>query len=294
MLGCLGGAVIEFRINKQGTLEVNQRDVSPTVYLDHWALRKISADQTLMDRLTAALKSQNGTLALSWLNLSEFRRVTREEQVRNADNLLEAIQPQVFLLEVDFAVVISREDKLLAGGPPAPPHGDADFLREFITSARGLFMQVAQDRRRAQRFDELTDAIADRINVLRSKLATRQARKARESFIKSALLEFRPSITHSLSGLQIQRGTRFLLYELLRALLIDTKTKITRNYVTDLFHAVVPVAYCDFVLLDSHWKTKVGQVYKSLNKAGLSIPIAKVFSGKANEIHRFLCVLESS
>jgi hypothetical protein len=286
--------VIEFWINKQGTLEVNQQDVSPTVYLDHWALRKISADRTLADRLTTALKSQCGTLALSWLNLSEFRKVTIAEQVRNADNLLEAMQPQIFLLEVNFDVVISREDALLAGGPFASPHGDADFLREFITSARDLLMQVAQDRQRAQRFDELTDAIADRLNVLRSNLATLQGGKDRDNFIKSALLEFQPVTTHSQSSLQIQRGTRFLLYEFLRALLIDTKTKLTRNYVTDLFHAVVPVAYCDFVLLDSHWKTKVGQVYKRLNKAGLSIPSARVFSGKANDIHRFLGVLESS
>jgi len=286
--------MIECWINKQGSLEVNQQDVAPTVYLDHWALRKISADQTLADRLTAALKSQHGTLALSWLNLSEFRKVTREEQVRNADRLIEAIQPQIFFLEVDFDAVISRENTLLAGGPPAPPHGDVDFLRESITSARNLFMQVVQDRQRAQRFDALTDAIAERINILRSNLATLQRGKDRVSFIKSALLEFQPVITQPLSGLQMQRGTRFLLYEFLRALLIDTKTKLTRNYVTDLFHAVVPVAYCDFVLLDSHWKTKVGQVSTSLNKAGLSIPIARVFSGKANEIHRFLCVLESS
>ena len=272
---------------------MNQQDVAPTVYLDHWALRKISADQTLADRLTAALKSQHGTLALSWLNLSEFRKVTREEQVRNADNLLEAMQPQIFFLEVDFDAVISRENTLLAGGPPAPPHGDVDFLRESITSARNLFMQVVQDRQRAQRFDALTDAIAERINILRSNLATLQRGKDRVSFIKSALLEFQPVITQPLSGLQMQRGTRFLLYEFLRALLIDTKTKLTRNYVTDLFHAVVPVAYCDFVLLDSHWKTKVGQVSTSLNKAGLSIPIARVFSGKANEIHRFLCMLEA-
>jgi len=285
--------MIECWINKQGSLEVNQQDVAPTVYLDHWALRKISADQTLADRLTAALKSQHGTLALSWLNLSEFRKVTREEQVRNADNLLEAMQPQIFFLEVDFDAVISRENTLLAGGPPAPPHGDVDFLRESITSARNLFMQVVQDRQRAQRFDALTDAIAERINILRSNLATLQRGKDRVSFIKSALLEFQPVITQPLSGLQMQRGTRFLLYEFLRALLIDTKTKLTRNYVTDLFHAVVPVAYCDFVLLDSHWKTKVGQVSTSLNKAGLSIPIARVFSGKANEIHRFLCMLEA-
>ena len=113
--------MIECQINKQGTLEVNHQDVAPTVYLDHWALRKISADRMLADRLRAALKSQNGTLVLSWLNLSEFRKVTREDQVRNADNLFEAIHPRVFFLEVDFDVVISREDELLAGGHLSHP-----------------------------------------------------------------------------------------------------------------------------------------------------------------------------
>jgi hypothetical protein len=53
-------------------------------------------------------------------------------------------------------------------------------------------------------------------------------------------------------------------------------------------HAVVPVAYCDLVLLDKHWETQVERVRLRLNKAGISAPIAKIFSGKANGIDRFL------
>jgi len=66
--------MIECTINEKGELVIDQRDVSPTVYLDHWALRKLSEDQTLATRLTAVLESRNGTLALSWVNLAEFTR----------------------------------------------------------------------------------------------------------------------------------------------------------------------------------------------------------------------------
>ena len=81
---------------------------------------------------------------------------------------------------------------------------------------------------------------------------------------------------------------------MLRTLLVDKGTKMTRNQAIDLIHVVVPVAYCDFVLLDKHWETQVGRVRSRLNKADMSVPVGKVFSGKANGVDRFLCELESS
>ena len=59
--------MIEFMINRKDDLEIVQRDVSPTVYLDHWALRKISEDAALASRLSGTLDSQNGTLASALL-----------------------------------------------------------------------------------------------------------------------------------------------------------------------------------------------------------------------------------
>src|SRR5438309_4108143 len=98
--------MIECIINGNEQLQIIQRDLSPTVYLDHWALCQFSEEKPLAGRLTAALKARNGTLALSWLNLAEFTRMTREEQARNAENLLEGILPQVFFIDVDRSVVI--------------------------------------------------------------------------------------------------------------------------------------------------------------------------------------------
>ena len=138
--------MIEFRINKNGVLEIGQVDIAPVVYLDHWALRLFSESQTLTDRLLSALKQRNGTLALSWLNLAEFTRITMEGQARKAESLLEKILPHVFFLEVDFSEVIRREDDLLAGGKLIPPHADLDLLRMFSqieTVVKRVFLCVS-------------------------------------------------------------------------------------------------------------------------------------------------------
>ena len=75
---------------------------------------------------------------------------------------------------------------------------------------------------------------------------------------------------------------------------MDKGTKLTRNQAIDLIHAVVPVAYCDLVLLDKYWEAQVDRVRSRFDAAGMSIPIGRVFSGKANGIERFLCELELS
>lgn len=282
--------MIKFVVNKKGDLEIDQWDVSPTVYLDHWAWRKFSEDQTLAARLTTALQSRNGTLTLSWLNLAEFAKVTMEEQARKAERLLEANLPQIFFLEVQPFKVISREDELLASkrSDDDPPHGHPRFLTTFIQlkptsldpfTARDLF-KIVQNRRLAEHLDSLADIVIDRVKAMRDTLDTDEA--------------FRSTIRRPPSGPQIQRGTRFVLRELVRSLLVDKRTKITRNQAIDLLHAVVPVAYCDFVLLDKNWKTQVARVRSRFSAAGMTVPIGRVFSGKANEVDRFLCELGQS
>jgi hypothetical protein len=59
-------------------VRVWQSFISPTVYLDHWAIRLFSDNLALQDRLVNALRSKGGTLLLSnisfccifWLNLN--------------------------------------------------------------------------------------------------------------------------------------------------------------------------------------------------------------------------------
>lgn len=258
------------------------------MYLDHWALRQFSEYEELAGRLTTAVTSRKGTLAISWVNLAEFTKVTVEEQARKAEGLIEATFPRVFLLDVNPFLVVEREDKLLEGAPPVPPHADVDFLKKIVglnpnsvnlLSARDLFNVVRDKEEIMQRFNHLADTIVGRIEELRERRETD--------------LEFQSAIARLRSGTPIQRGTRFILRELIRTLLIDPKTKMTRNHAIDLFHAVVPAAYCDLVLLDKHWETQIERVRSRLVAAGITVPIAKVFSGKRDGVSRFLNELES-
>src|SRR5687768_594505 len=104
-----------------------QRDEPPSVYLDHWALRKLSVAPTLRKRFITALKKLEGTLAISWLNLAEYSGVTDKPQSRAAEALFEGALPQVFFLDSNPSTVIERENALLGGGPASAPHADPDF-----------------------------------------------------------------------------------------------------------------------------------------------------------------------
>jgi hypothetical protein len=72
--------MIEYKINAKERLELVQKDISPSVYLDHWAWRHISENIALSDRLIKAIKAKNGTLVLSWINACEFTQVTDKKQ----------------------------------------------------------------------------------------------------------------------------------------------------------------------------------------------------------------------
>jgi hypothetical protein len=152
--------MIELSIKNTGDLHVRMKSPSPTVYLDHWALRQFSEHKELTDRLTTGVTSRNGTLAISWINLAEFTKVTVEEQARKAESLIEATFPRVFLLDVNPFLVIERENRLIEGAQRIPPHADVKFLKAIIglnpksvnvLSARDLF-NVVRDEGSMQRF----------------------------------------------------------------------------------------------------------------------------------------------
>lgn len=271
-------------------IRAGQRATSPFVYLDHWALLEFSENAMQGTRFVEALQARNGTLALSWLNLCEFSKITVAEQATKAECLLERILPQLFFIEIEPFRVIQRENELLAGGPRVPPHSDESFLRAFTylrsadSTSLSLFtthklFQYTQNLETAQRFDHLADVLVDRIEAMREEVATDES--------------FESIVRRLPQGPQIQAGTRYIIRELLRTMLLNQAMRITKNHSIDLLHAVVPLAYCDFVLLDSHWEEQVTQMRTRVSSTGLAFSIAKVFSMKSNGVDRFLTELEA-
>ena len=284
--------MITLLADKDGTnLHIDHWMTYPAVYLDHWALGDLSEDDQMSVRFVGAMKARRGTLALSWTNLAEFAIGTNVDLARKAENFINANLPHIFFLEPNPFVVIDHENGHLAGGPPTPPHADQEFLKAFVIfsgsnqrpssltlTAHDLF-QAAQDKGLAWRKDELGDTFIGRITALRGELEND--------------VSFRSELKRPAQGSHVQAATRDILRELMRAFLIDKRKRVTRNDAMDFFHAVVSVAYCDFVLLDKYWETLVNRVRSRFRQVDASVPMATVFSKKTNGIERCLQWLES-
>lgn len=277
--------MLTLSINADGDVQITQLDTSPTVYLDHWALGEISEDKQLTDRFVEALEAQKGTWAFSWVNLAEFSKVTSGRHASKVEELMEANLFRMFFLEADPFTVIEREDKLIAGESPAPPHADGPFLKElFINGSKSVKPFTAHDLLQGMgelipNIDRLADTFVERVEMMRGEMETN--------------LDIRSMMRRPARAAEIQRGTRDILRELIRSLVVDKKTKITRNHAIDFYHAVVPIAYCDLVLLDKYWEKQVNHVRSRFVQANMSVPMAKVFSKKMDGIERFMCALEA-
>lgn len=280
--------MMSLSVNSSGELVAGQRAVPPVVYLDHWALRLFSEDPAWRTRLTAALVSRDGTLTLSWANLAEFATVGDQRQARDAEALIESLLPRIFLLEVNPFIVIGREDQLLAGGPPLAPHGDAEILRALVMlkprtptvlTAHDLFT-VIRGEEAAERTERIADVFLNQIAQMRDEAATDRALQA--------------TLRRHAMTTPIQRGTRFILRELVRAILLDGARQTVRNDAFDFFHAVVPVAYCDFVLVDGYWEVQLNRVRSRLEESGFPVPMARVFSRRRDGLDRFIRELEQA
>jgi hypothetical protein len=263
--------VVEITIGKNGELVAGQQLTSPAVYLDHWAVRAASENSDLGDRLTRALEVRNGTLVVSWANIAEFSTLD-QRAARQAEEFLDRQLPRLFFLDFNAFDVIRREEEVLAGGPAIPPHGDLDLLRLVVglrpvgvrpITCVGMLTEVSGHR--LESTDRMKAMFVDRASGLRAEYIDDGA--------------FKTLVDRSLERGPAPRGTFVVLREILAGLMRDKTSTITANDAMDFFHTVVPVAYCDIVLLDGKWRDQVDRVRSRLDRAGVHFPLATVLSG---------------
>lgn len=264
-----------------GKPQAAQRHVEPMVYLDHWALRMFSEDDELAGRLRAALDARKGTLAFSWTNVAEFAKVGDDKSVKRAEELLDSLLPHVFFIDPNPYTVIQRENALMARAQLLP-HADQAILSEVMKlkpatvrpiTVRGLLNGVSGSVLVASG-ERLADIFVERVTLLR------------QQFLDDA--SFRASVRTATKHGPVPRATRFIVRELIARLLVDPGKKLTRNDAFDWFHTVVPLAYCQAMLLDGHWANQAEIVTKMLADAGSKAQLAAVFSGRGDGVERFL------
>jgi hypothetical protein len=136
--------VLEVTIAENGDVEVVQRHAEPMVYFDHWALRLFSDDADLARRFAAALNRRGGTLAISWINLSEFIPMSDLASVRRVEVFLDRLLPRLFFIEPNPFRVVDHEDEVVMGVRAEAPHmhmlmaGELVKLRPTPLTAIGM------------------------------------------------------------------------------------------------------------------------------------------------------------
>jgi len=254
-----------------------QEIASPSVYLDHWALREISESDGLSHRFATILKKRGGTLVLSWLNVVEFSKVSDREQRHKADLLVNDLNPNLFWLNPDFFTVAKQEE---LGGLNSL-HSDSAFAQEFAMNLRGeLFKAVYANPQTRIQYDNFADIVIHQIEQLRNDFD-------RSNAMQKAIKTLPRIPKHT-------RATHLIARELIATFLKDKSVKLNRNNAIDLCHAVVSLSYCDYVILDGHWAKKAEDLRGRLSREEILIPIAQVFTKRRNGLDSFLKQLETS
>jgi len=239
------------------------------IYLDHWALRRVSSESLLASRFAKALSTRAGTLALSWLNLGEFANVSDVDSRRAAETFVESVLPAVFCIEVEpFAV----DQRARAGDHLPYAHEalasllvDINRLGDKPFTATGLFEPLF-DAGLAQTKDRLAAITQGRLEFLRQEYH-RDPRLA-EAVKRAEQAEALATTTRVRAVVRTLAGTFFP----------DPKRPIRPNDAIDFLHAAIPINFCDVVLLDGGMRDLVERARVRFKNTG--IKLATVFSGQ--------------
>src|SRR5437879_2421994 len=167
-------------------------------------------------------------------------------QANQTEQFLDRLLPHLFFLDSDPSKVIQRENDFIAGTKRVLPHADQELLGEVknlkpsgvqaltvVGLLDSFFGSTLVDRGEA-----LGDTFVKVVEDLREQYADNE--------------KFRAAVRSVTKSGPIPWATRFIVRELVARFLVDARKNVTRNDAFDWFHTVVPLAYCQAMLLDGN------------------------------------------
>jgi hypothetical protein len=274
---------IEF-FHVSSELRVRQSFASPTVYLDHWAIRLFSDDLALQDRLVNTLRSKGGTLLLSNVSFGEFSAASDPRHATDAETFIERLLPNIYLTDFALDKVLERENLEPNNVRRFWPSADLPQLKLFAERAQDAplgftmrgFVTLAHTNR--VRIAAVTAEVVQQIK------AGIEASRADASYVAKA---------RRVEPDDARPRTLIILGELMRGFHLDSTAPISDNDVVDMLHAAMPINCCDYVLLDGAWAERVEKMRRRIVKVGSVMPLAKCFSSRNNGVRAFLGELEA-
>ena len=276
--------MIEISVDGQGEIIGKQFYTNPTAYLDLWALMDFALDESSGDRLVQILVGNGGTLAMSWIHFLELSQLSDQSQAMRIAALLQRIAPHMFFIEVVPKNVIERENSILQTGNVIAPHADDKFLKAFLLHRRQSVnpLSIAEFLRDFQQ-EKVVEMCQSFMAELKEVVESSR-RRAQQNPTLGARVREVPMGPH------IQHATRYIDVEAGRYLVRDRINMSSQDW-RDYFHMIIPLAYCDVLLLDRTWASKAQEIVRRLQQAGHKAPMAQVFWKR--EVESFWAVLEN-
>ena len=263
---------------------VRQSFISPTIYLDHWAIRLFSDDLPLQERLVAAFHDKHGTLLLSPFSLAEFAKPTDRKHCTAAEKLIERLLPKIYFTDFAYdklqAQEATEQDNKRRFWPPADLPQLKFFAERTPEASLGFtmrgFIALAHDFHHL-----LAPVTTETVQMIRGGIE--DARSDCE-YVRKA---------RNLLPTDKRTRTFVIMGELMREFHLNPSLPITDNDVIDMLHAAMPINCCDFVLLDGAWSNRVAKLKQRVANAGSLLPVATCYSRRDNGVERFLNDLEA-
>jgi hypothetical protein len=264
-------------IHDDGKIELQEHFNSPMVYLDHWALNDFALDGALRKRFIELMNKKAGTFRLSLVNIAELNRQANKSQVDAILQMIDSITDCGFI-NVDHGEVIKKENILIANpsmiSAVQNPSAEIEIVELYLMAKNYPDTWHVSDVIRAALNESLSNETRknniDFMNKVKPLIEQGRYDKQLLEKTKKIFLKLKAR------GPRYQAATRELADMAINFVLKNITMKMAEySEWQDIFHVIVPVSYCDLVLIDCRWKTFISQT-------GFVYPqIAKVFDKSA-------------
>jgi len=275
--------MFKIRKHRNGKISIKERYGRPAVYLDNWALNDIALENHYRNRFIKAMRRRNGTLRVSVQNIDELNKQGDWGQITSILKMIDSVDSG--FLNVNVTEVIEREDKIIKNPfiKHNDPSGDVDLIKSRLQS-RSLpldpniseIISIAILGTPVKRYKDVAFADLQKRKLDLGRSAQKIAKRAKERFHKAKQ-----------GGKKYDAATRELNSMAYDFIIINETMGMSKSSEWyDLNHVIVPVAYCDIVLVDKKWKAFVKQT-------GFEFPdIAMIFDKKS--LDEFFVQLETN
>lgn len=227
----------------------------PTIYLDHWALNDLALNTDNRQRFTRILNNRGGMLRISTYNIRELLGQHNKSQIETVLSFIDEVDSG--FINVDPIEVIEKENQIIAGNVTVGnPSADLDIIDLYL---------MAKNHLSSWKVSEIIKTCLDEVNessfcsedfLSRIKSTTEKARQ--NSISLNKMKRYFEKLRSA--GQQYHTATRESLRMVIAFIIKNQNMKMTAiSEWNDIFHLIVPVSYCDIVLLDKRWNEFIKQ-----------------------------------